>query len=160
MQKLTNFAWVFSFLIFFAAFLLSYAYLPELVGIHATDAGVADEFISKETFFYSGLLIFVVCNLVAFFFSRVMNSIPYESGIYFRSEIYKDNILGWFAGFMAIVNIFLALGAAYITLFNNQDTSHISRFNSLVLIAPLLAVISLVWLAYIVRNRHQQPVLD
>lgn len=160
MRKLVNLVWFFTFLGFFAALVLSYAFLPEQVGIHANDIGDADEFISKETFFYTALVVFAVSNMVYFFFIRMMDAIPATSGFYFKNDNFKENITGWFAAFITIINLFLIFATAYIALFNNQGDYQMSQFNYLVYIAPILIVFSLVWLAYIFANRHRRPVLE
>lgn len=154
MRKLINLAWFFTFMAFFASLIISYAFLPEQVGIHADYEGVTDKFISKGVFFYVGLFGFAVSNLVFFFLVRVMDAVPATSGLYFRNRVFKDNITGWFGGFAAVINIFLIFGAAYIALFNNQGDYQMSQFNHLLYIAPILAICSLAWLVYIFLNRR------
>lgn len=156
MRKLVNLAWFFTFVGFFVALMLSYAFLPEQVGIHANRIGDADEFITKETFFYTGLIVFAVSNIIYFFFIRVMDAIPASSGFYFNNGYFKKNITGWFAGFVAIINLFLILATSYVALFNNQGDYQINQFNFLIYVAPVLAIGSVVWLIFIFKNRHRQ----
>lgn len=153
MRKLVNLAWVFTFIAFFAALAFCYAFLPESVGIHADYKGVADEFVSRDTFFYTGLAAFVISNIIFLFLVRVMDSVPATSGFYFKNNSFKENITSWFGGLASVVNIFLFFAVTYITLFNNQDAYHVSQFNFLVYIAPILAVFSLFWLVFIFFSR-------
>jgi hypothetical protein len=153
MLKIFKFLWVISALIFFAALLLSYAFLPENVAVSASERGIPEEFISKETFFYIALAVFVVINLLGSAFLRILNGVSSSSGMYFRSENFKENITSWFAGFVGIVNIFLATGGTYIALFNNQGDYQIGQFNWLIYLAPVLLLLSLVWLVVIIGKR-------
>lgn len=158
MRKFVNVAWFFTFLGFFAALMLSYTFLPEQVGVQANEIGDASIFITKESFFYTGLVVFAACNIICFFFIRMMDAIPASSGFYFRNEYFKDNITGWFAGFVTIINLFLMLAIVYIALFNHQGDYHISQFSALVYLPPILVILSLAWLAYIFHNRHRQVI--
>lgn len=153
MRKLINLAWVFTFVAFLAALVICYAFLPESVGIHADDKGVPDEFVSRDTFFYVGLAAFVISNIIFLFLVRVMDAAPATSGLYFKNSSFKENITAWFGGLASVINIFLFFAATYIALFNNQGPYHISQFNFLVYIAPILAAFSLFWLIFIFLSR-------
>lgn len=119
----------------------------------ADDAGTASEFISKETFFYGALAIFVVVNLLGSVFLGVLSAVPATSGFYFKSETFKENIASWFSTFISVINIFLVTATLYISLFNNQGDYIISDFNFLIYIAPLLLAASLFWLVMIIARR-------
>lgn len=153
MLKFYRLFWVFTALAYFAALMLSYAYLPERVGIQADYEGVVNEFIDRETFFYFGLGTFIVVNLLGSILLSVLNGIPYSSGFYFRSEQFKENITSWFSAFVAIINIFLICAVAYIAIFNNQGDAGMSKFNWLIYVAPLFFVINLIWLIIIMVRR-------
>ncbi|WPP52345.1 hypothetical protein [Catalinimonas niigatensis] len=153
MLKFYRFFWVFTALAYFVALMLSYAYLPERVGIQTDDEGVVNEFIDRETFFYFGVGIFIVVNLLGSILLSVLNGIPDSSGFYFRSEEFKENITSWFSAFVAIINIFLICAVAYIAIFNNQGASGSFQFNWLIYVAPLFFVINLVWLVMIMIRR-------
>lgn len=153
MLKFFRFFWIFTTLAYFAALLLSYAYLPEQVGIHADAEGAVDQLIDKETFFYVGLGVFIVANLLGSILLSVLSGIPARSGFYFRSESFKDSITSWFSTFVAIINIFLITAVMYIALFNNQEDFRISQFNWLIYVAPLFFVIHLIWLVMIIVRR-------
>ncbi|MFP4093197.1 MAG: hypothetical protein ACLFUB_01845 [Cyclobacteriaceae bacterium] len=153
MLKIFKFLWVLTALLYFASLVLSYAFLSESVAISADERGIPDEFITKETFFYTALAIFVVINLLGSAFLRILTGVPASSGMYFRSGNFKENITSWFAGFIGIVNVFLASAAAYIALYNNQGDYQISQFNWLIYVAPVLMFISLVWLVIIIGKR-------
>ena len=153
MLKLFRLIWVLTAVVFFAALVLSYAFLPDRVGILADAEGIANEFVSKETFFYSALAIFVVTNLMGSVFIGVMNAVPSTSGLYFHSENFKESTTSWFSSFFAIINVFLITATLYVSLFNNQGDYTISEFNFLIYIAPLLLAASLFWLVFIVARR-------
>lgn len=159
MRKFVNVCWFLTFLLFFAALTLSYAYLPENIGIQADEFGTADRFISKETFFYAGLLLFVVSNVVSLYFKRVLDSVPAETDFYFQNENFKQQITAWFGGFVTMINLFLVMAVGYIAIFNSEALA-IEDYNLLLFLIPLLLVGNLAWLAGIYAQRHRQQVLD
>lgn len=153
MLKLFRLLWVLTAVVFFAALVLSYAFLPERVGILADAEGIANEFVSKETFFYSALAIFGVTNLLGSVFIGIMKAVPHTSGLYFHSENFKESTTSWLSSFFAIINVFLITATLYVSLFNNQGDFTISEFNFLIYIAPLLLAASLFWLVFIIARR-------
>ncbi|MEK6480617.1 hypothetical protein WJR50_23940 [Catalinimonas sp. 4WD22] len=153
MLRFFRLLWVFTALIYFAALMLSYAYLPERVGIQADMEGVPNEFIERDTFFYFGLGFFIIANLLGSILLSVLTSVPETSGFYFRSENFKEGITSWLSSFIAIINIFLTSAVMYIALFNNQGDYRMSQFNWLIYVAPLLLLISLIWLVSIIIKR-------
>jgi hypothetical protein len=153
MLKVFRLLWVFTAIIFFAALVLSYAFLPDRVGVLADAEGIANEFVSKEIFFYSALAIFAVVNLMGSVFLGLLTAVPFTSGFYFRSEAFKENITSWFSTFISIVNVFLITATLYVSLFNNQGDYTISDFNFLIYIAPLLLAASLFWLVIVIARR-------
>lgn len=159
MRKIFNLFWFFTFVLFFAALTLSYAYLPENIGIHADNTGAVDQFIKKEAFFYIGLIIFVVSNIVSFYFIRVLDSVPASTSFYFKNQSFKYKITNWFAGFVTMVNLFLVMAVSYIAIFNSQDYQ-IEKYNYLLYLIPVLFVVSMAWLAFIFTRRHHQLELE
>jgi len=153
MLKFFRLLWVLSAIVFFGALVLSYAYLPERVGIQADAAGTASEFISRETFFYSALIIFVVVNLLGSVLLSVLTAVPATAGLYFQSEEFKENLTSWFSTFIAIINVFLTTAALYVSLFNNQGDYTIDQFSFLIYVAPLLLAASLIWLIVVIIKR-------
>jgi len=153
MLKVFRLLWVFTAISFFAALVLSYAFLPDRVGVLADAQGTPTEFVSKATFFYGSLVIFAVVNLLASVFLGLLTAVPDSSGFYFGSESFKDSITSWFSTFIAIVNVFLITATLYVSLFNNQGDYTIDDFTFLIYVAPLLLVASFVWLAIIIVRR-------
>lgn len=152
MRKLFNLSWFFTFVLFFAALTLSYAYLPENIGIHADNSGAADQFVKKETFFYAGLIIFVISNIVSFYFIRVLDSVPSSTSFYFKNPAFKSKITSWFAGFVTMVNLFLVIAVSYIAMFNSQ-AYQIEKYNYLLYLIPVLFAGSMIWLILIFTSR-------
>ena len=153
MLRFFRLLWVFTALIYFAALMLSYAYLPELVGIQTDAEGVPYEFIERDTFFYFGLGFFIIANLLGSILLSVLTSVPETSGFYFKSENFKEGVTSWLSAFIAIINVFLTSAVMYIALFNNQGDYRMSQFNWLIYVAPILLFFSLVWLVSIIIRR-------
>ena len=144
--KFINTAWIFTFLGFLVVLSLSYASVPEQVAYHTDGQGVSDQFVGKETFFYLALGIFVVVNITCFIFFRLLRAIPDNSSLFYRSELFKDRISAWFSSFTTVINIFVICIVAYLSLFNTQGDYHISQFNWIIFVAPVLFAAVILWL--------------
>ena len=154
-KSLVNVAWVLTFIGFFAMLILSYAILPERVGISADSNGFASEFVTKEVFFYAALALFTVFNVLGFICLRVLASIPVGSPLYARNESFKEHFTACSGSVVAAINICLICAVAYLSLFNTRESGSISSFNYLVYIGPAFLLISLVWLFFVLNQRKQ-----
>ncbi len=146
-------------MLFFALLTLSYANLPADVSVHTNEAGAVDWYMEKGAFYYAALIIFVVSNLVSFYFIRVLDSVPASTGFYFKNYSFKSKLISWFAGFVTMVNLFLLIAVAYIVLFNLEEYQ-INKYQYLFYLIPVLFVGSAIWLFSIYTNRHRQLDLD
>nr|WKN34234.1 DUF1648 domain-containing protein [Tunicatimonas sp. TK19036] len=144
--KFINVAWIFTFLGFLVVLSLSYASVPEQVAFHTDLQGEPDQFVGKETFFYLALGTFVAVNIICFIFFRLLRAVPTSSPLFYRSELFKDRISAWFSSFTTVINVFIICMVAYISLFNTQGDYHISQFNWIIFVAPVLFGAVVLWL--------------
>lgn len=154
-KSLVNVIWVLTFIGFFALLILSYAVLPERVGILADSNGFANEFVTKEMFFYVALALFTAFNALGFICLRVLASIPVGSPLYARNEPFKERFTAWSGSLVAAVNVCMICAVAYLTLFNTRGSGSISSFNYLIYIGPACLLISLGWLFSVLNRRRQ-----
>jgi uncharacterized membrane protein len=152
LDKFVKLAWVFTFLGFFIALSLSYAFIPEQVAVFTNSEGEPNQFIGKETFFYLALGLFVVVNIVCLVFFRVLEAMPDSSPLFYRSALFKERISNWFGTFTTVVNIFLICLVSYVSLFNNQGDYLIGQFGWIVWVGPILFVAVFAWLLIILLS--------
>lgn len=143
--KFINTAWVFTFLGFLTVLSLGYASIPEQVAFHTDAQGAPDQFVARETFFYLALGIFAIVNIICFVFFRLLRDISPSSPVFYRSELFKERISAWFSSFITTINVFLICMVGYIALFNTQGDYHISQFNWIVFVGPVLFLVVAVW---------------
>ena len=151
-QKFVNLAWVFTFLLFFAALMLSYSFLPEqfaLLGLPSVD---------REVFFYVALALFVVVNLAALILRRLLEALPVSSAVYRRNERFKERLIAWFGGLLSAVNVCLVTLVGYAALSHNQGDFSINDFSFLVYVGPVLLGLCLVWLVMVLAGRRKYAV--
>lgn len=151
-QKFVNVAWGFTFLIFFAVLLWSYAFLPERISLYGDTLKPA---VDRETFFYVALALFVIVNLAALILRRMLEALPLSSAVYARNEAFKEQLIAWFGGLLSAVNVCLITLVGYVSLANNQGSFAISSFNFLVYLGPVLMVGCLLWLAAVLAERRK-----
>ena len=154
-KSFVNVAWVFTFIGFFAVLVFGYAVLPERVGVLADANGFANEFVTRETFFYVALALFTAFNVLGFICLRVLASIPVGSPLYARNESFKEHFTAWSGSLMTAINICLICAVAYLALFNTRESGSISSFNYLIYIGPTCLLISLGWLFSVFNRRRQ-----
>ena len=154
-KSFVNVAWVLTFVSFFTMLIFSYAVLPERVGILADPNGFANEFVTKEMFFYVVLALFTAFNVLGFICLRVLVSVPVSSLLYARNESFKERFTAWSGSLVAAINVCLICAVAYLTLFNTRENGSISSFNYLIYIGPVFLLTSLVWLFFVLNQRKQ-----
>lgn len=119
MEKLARFFWKISIAVFTVVFLYVYAYLGVKVGINYNEYGVITDSISKEQFFYFGIALFAIMNILLWSIGKVF----LKSNAADRDWLFdfKDKVKAWVISFAAAINIFLITVLAYIFMVNMQD---------------------------------------
>jgi hypothetical protein len=139
--------------LFFAALLLIYAYLDDRVGIASNEWGMPNEFITRETFFYSSLLAFVITNALLYSLNKLLilsrRSVKSEKDLALRIDL-----AAWLLGFAGTLNLFFIFTMAFFGLFNSKENYTIDRFIGLVYAGPLLLALIFGLLVYILMKRR------
>lgn len=155
MNRLLKFFWFVSLGLFLAGILLVYAFLPDSVGIQTNEWGMPDTFITKEHFFYLGLLAFLVANGLLFALYRLLmitrRSVRTEQAIALRTDVG-----GWLLGFAASLNIFFIMIMSFFSLINTTENYDTGRYMILVYGGPLLLLLMFALLIYILMKRKGQ----
>ena len=148
-NKFVNAAWVLTFLLFFAALTFGYAALPDRFspyeGINLT----------RETFYYLALVIFVLVNLPALVLRRLLEALPVSASLYARNEAFKERLIAWFGGFVVAVNVCLITLVTYLT---QNAGSSFWELGILGYIGPLLLLFSVLWLFSVLSSRRNYEV--
>jgi len=134
MNKFLKFFTTVSIIIFLVALIIVYAFLPDPLGILFNENGLTIHEMSKDTFFYSILFLFVISQIILILFKK---------GVMFKTKLKRPNIITWFQGFHLSINLFIILMLMFIGLANNAvDYS----FRSIQFISYLAPLIVIVWL--------------
>lgn len=162
MSRLVKYFWFLSMFIFLVALLYVYAYLPGMVGIQADPQGYVNEFVSRSTFFYVSVGIFLVANISLYVLKRMLETI-WERGssaggtISARQSMRKD-VADWLLGFAAAINIFFVLILVYLAIFNNSEDMNQGMYAPLVYGGPVLMAILFLILIYIFAKKRSAEV--
>lgn len=132
MNKFLKFFTNISIVLFLVVLLLVYAFLPDPLGIIFDKKGATMHEMSKETFFYSTLFIFVIIQVVLILFKK-------GSGLKIRIRDAYFNT--WLQGFHLSINLFVILMLMFIGLANNAVDYSYGSIQFLVYLAPLIVIL-------------------
>ncbi len=125
-----------SIILFLIALLVVYAFLPGTVGILFYDDGSHLYDISRNSFFYGSLIIFLFIQLLFYLFiTAVVNKKFSSSG--------GAALSVWFRGMVLAINFFLILMIIFTGLANNADDY---TYSSILFIAYAGPAIIFIWL--------------
>ncbi|MDW3192114.1 MAG: hypothetical protein R8G66_07110 [Cytophagales bacterium] len=119
-----------SFALFLIAMGLVYSYLSPQVELAM---GPKAWVVSKDTFFYGILGIFVGVNVVLRVLSQNM-----KKGI---GQSWDDKTLAWFLAIVPIINIYISLLVGFVGVINNPTHVSTSSYSYLIFFGPVLLVV-------------------
>ena len=137
MNKFLKFFTNISVIIFLPALLLVYAFLPDPLGILFDKDGSTVHELSKDTFFYALLFMFVIIQTILILFKR---------GTGKKLNVKRPYIHTWFQGFHLTVNLFILLMLIFIGFANNAIDYSYGSVLFLVYLAPLIVILWLLML--------------
>lgn len=126
-----------SIVFFLVALLFVYAFLPDPLGILFDKNGSTVKEISKETFFYSTLFMFVIIQIILILFKK-------GSGM--KLKMQRAYLITWFQGFHLSINLFILLILIFIGFANNAVDYSYGSIQFLVYLAPLVVILWLLML--------------
>ena len=137
MNKFLKFFTSVSIIIFLVALLIVYAFLPDPLGLLFNEDGLPMREMSKNTFFYSTLFLFVISQIILILF---------KNGRLFKMKLNREYLITWFQGFHLSINLFVILMLIFIGLANNAVDYSFSSIQFINYLAPLVVLVWLVML--------------
>lgn len=157
----TRFAKVFYFLtigLFLFLLLYVYAALPEFATYAANDLGMPLKQISKESFFYGAIAVFLVYNSLLIVPAKLMEmklSIALNR-LFPVGDVYRDKMLAWIYSFIGVLNLATVVLVFYIHSISNQNEINSSEYNFFFYLAPVLMLVWVLVLFYLIAGKIKQ----
>ena len=133
--------------IFVAMLLYVYAFLPEMVGLYFGGSEKAIFELSREAFFYSSIILFVVTTV---FLSYLKKSLKAVSTAEISSGLTESKVNGlqfWANGMSVMFNLFLVFSVSFVGMYHNDEHFNNGYFAFLAYLGPLLLI---GWIFYLV----------
>ncbi len=148
---LTLFGFVFFLLYFYSA-------MAESVGYGLNENGSVVDKISKETFFYGMIGLFVILNGLVLLPPKLLETKMHQGlhRIFPLGDVYRDYFLGWFYSFGGILNLSLSMMVFYTHAINNQQEIAANQFSFFFYLIPGLFLIWIVGLFIILVGKFKQ----
>jgi hypothetical protein len=125
--------------------LLVYAFLPDPLGILFDEQGVIVHEISKGTFFYSTLFVFVITQIILILFKK---------GSEMQFNIRHPYLNSWIQGFHLAINLFVLLLLIFIGFANNAVNYTYDSIQFLIYLGPLILIVwALMLPIFMIRKR-------
>jgi hypothetical protein len=146
-----------SVLVFVLSFLYIYASLSDVVAYQLDENGGFLKSVSKETFFYSGIILFIILNVLMITPGKLIEnqSTPNLKRIFPKGERLSDLMLAWIYSFVGIVNISLMIMALFVHTINNQNEISSEQFSFFFYLIPILFVIWITALFWILIQKFK-----
>lgn len=137
---------ILTFLFFLAALVLSYSYMPGQV--EAFSSGSEVQSISKASFFYISIGIFMLINLVFTALAGLIDKAAYKEGGFYRSMDHKQAISNWFKIENLLINALITFIVIFLAIFNNPESVDPAGYEWLIYLS--LSLVAL-WLLQLLR---------
>ncbi|RZS97439.1 DNA topoisomerase IV [Cecembia calidifontis] len=144
-----------SVLFFLVSFLYIYSALPEVVTYELNEEGVGQKFMTKGTFFYSGIIFFLILNLILITPGKMIEnqSTPNFKRLFPTGDQFRDYILTWIYSFVGVINVSLSILALFIHSINNQNEIASGDFAFFFYLIPIFFVVWIVALFWILFKK-------
>ncbi|MCL6258145.1 DNA topoisomerase IV [Aquiflexum sp. TKW24L] len=144
-----------SVLLFLFTFLYFYSAMPDVVAYELDENGYNSKEISKSTFFYIGIILFAVLNLVMVTVSKLIENKSTKTfrQLFPSGDIFRDYMLTWTYSFTAIINISLAILTLFIHTINNQNEISSGSYSLFFYLIPILFVVWIIALFWILLQK-------
>ncbi|HSJ67120.1 MAG TPA: hypothetical protein VK921_05585 [Anditalea sp.] len=147
-----------SVLLFIFIFMYIYASLPENVAYQVDSRGFPIESISRDSFFYIGIIVFVLLNILLIIPAKLIDKqATYNlKKLFPKHEPFTDQMLGWLYSFGAVLNITVAIIALHIHGINNQQELTSADFNPFYYMIPIFFIVWIIALFVILGRKLKQ----
>ncbi len=130
MYKILRVFWLLSLVGFLVAFLMTYANIEEFVRLKFQPR--AEEItIGRDLFFYLGIGLFLVVNIVLYIFARILRNLPKpqpQQSLWLADLSLRNRLINWLLSFAIIINLLFIFA---IFLIGNMSESYASSDISL-----------------------------
>jgi uncharacterized membrane protein len=147
---------VITLLLFIGLLLYLYFLLPEQIGIHFNQFGQADNYLSRSQFFYTAGLFLIFFNIAISLLGRFLAAMPASLLPVPNRDFWSATpelriqlnylLRNWLNGFMALINIVMALTLFVVFKINTDLDASIGNYGW-VFIGALAAIAA--WVAYL-----------
>lgn len=146
-----------SVLIFIFVLLYTYAALPDQVAYEIDSQGAISKMISKNAFFYTGIILFVVLNVSLITPGKLIENQGTKNikKLFPIGDIFRDYMLTWIYSFVGIINISLCIMSLFVHSINNQNEISSGDFNFFFYLIPVFFVVWIVGLFWILVKKFK-----
>lgn len=144
-----------SVLLFIFSFLYIYSALNELVVLEISEEGEVVKSIGKNTFFYSGLLIFSILNVTLLTPAKLIEhqSTKNLKRLFPIGDEFRDYMLTWIYSFVGIINFSLSIMSLFVHSINNQNEISTGSFAFFFYLIPIFFVVWVIGLFWILLKK-------
>lgn len=148
MEKFVGFFRSVTYLFFTVALFWSYAYMVGQVDYGlGTDNNPAD-LIDKDLYFYGSIAVFLFINLSLGWLIKSLKKVKsIDGGSGIRNRAFRLDLIVWFKGLAAVINLVLALILFFIGLMNISESRDAMTLNFYIYLGPTALV---GWFVYLV----------
>ncbi len=155
MDKFIGFFRNVTILMFTGALIWSYAFMASQVNYRFDPAGDALGTANKDTYFFGAIIIFLLANVVCYYFTKVLKKInTTEDGTGIRNKSLKKDLMVWIKGFAGVLNLFFSLILVFLGLMNMSADYNIKTLGFYVYLGPVLILAWFFYLAVILGKRR------
>ena len=149
MDKFIRFFWNVTILLFTGTLIWSYAYLASQSDYSYDFEGIVSN-ADKNTYFFAGILVFLVANLACNYFIKTMKKITtIDNGKGLKNRSLKLDLISWTKGFAGVLNLFFALVLVFLALVEMSTQYNINTIGFYVYLGPIFIVAWFIYLGFI-----------
>jgi hypothetical protein len=132
--------------------------MPEKVSYNFDENGLSLEKLTKGTFFYGMIAIFILLNVIVLLPPKLLETKNHKglARVFPKGDKFRDYFLGWFYSFGGILNLSLAMLVLYIHAINNQTEIAASQYSLFFYLIPGLFVVWVLGLFGILIGKFNQ----
>lgn len=156
MYKVIRVFWILSLVGFLVAFLITYSNIEEFVRIkfQVETAGIT---IGRNLFFYLGLGIFLVINILLYIFARILRNLPKpqpEQSLWLADLHLRTRLINWLLSFALVFNLLLIVAVFLIGNLSDSLVRDNISLNGWLYTTGAFFTVWMVALLFIFARRH------
>lgn len=146
-----------SVLLFIIIFLYTYSSLSEQVAYEIDNQGSVSKVISKNSFFYLGIILFLILNVILIVPGKLIENQGTKNikKLFPIGDVFRDYMLTWIYSFVGIINVSLCIMSIFVLSINNQNEISSGEFNFFFYLIPVFFVVWIVGLFWILLQKFK-----